>query len=306
VFADYPANRAVAYNEVNSLTVNGTAVSAPAWSTNGIGIRQLATTYTDTTTTTAGGVTTAYMNLFDTATYDSSNGTSIDPIVVSTIYGNYFKNPSWTSSVSSSPTVYAVGVDSLFVNGTSKFNGSIGTITAGTISCNVVNATSSGATSTFAGPVTITAGSGLVLTAAANAFTLVTTGTGAITIGNTSGTGILTFGRSTGAQTVNIATGATTTGVTKTVNLGTSGAAGSTTNITVGSTTGTSTTTMNGNTATPAGAAAMTSGFFYIPAAAGAPSGTPTAITGTVPMYYDTTNNRFYIYNGAWKMVALA
>jgi hypothetical protein len=50
----------------------------------------------------------------------------------------------------------------------------------------------------------------------------------------------------------------------------------------------------------------MTNGFFYIPGAAGVPSGTPTAISGKVPMYYDTTNNKFYIYNGAWKSVALA
>lgn len=55
-----------------------------------------------------------------------------------------------------------------------------------------------------------------------------------------------------------------------------------------------------------ASSTSMTNGFFYIPAAAGAPSGTPTAISGKVPMYYDTTNNKFYVYNGAWKSVALA
>jgi len=60
-----------------------------------------------------------------------------------------------------------------------------------------------------------------------------------------------------------------------------------------------------GNAYGSAGTAAMTSGFFYIPAATGAPSGVPTTITGRVPMYYDTTNNNFYVYNGAWKKVAL-
>lgn len=55
-----------------------------------------------------------------------------------------------------------------------------------------------------------------------------------------------------------------------------------------------------------ASASNMTNGFFYIPSAAGAPSGAPTAISGYVPMYYDSTNNQFYVYNGAWKKVTLA
>jgi hypothetical protein len=44
-----------------------------------------------------------------------------------------------------------------------------------------------------------------------------------------------------------------------------------------------------------------TDGFLYIPTCAGVPSGTPTSVTGLVPMVYDSTNNNFYIYNGAWK-----
>ena len=54
------------------------------------------------------------------------------------------------------------------------------------------------------------------------------------------------FGTSTAAGTTGLATGATISGATKTVNVGTGGLAGSTTAITVGSTTGTSTTTLNG------------------------------------------------------------
>lgn len=60
-----------------------------------------------------------------------------------------------------------------------------------------------------------------------------------------------------------------------------------------------------GNIYPTSGTTGMTNGFFYIPAAAGAPSGTPTAVTGRVPMYYDSTNNNFYVYNGAWKKVTL-
>ena len=50
----------------------------------------------------------------------------------------------------------------------------------------------------------------------------------------------------------------------------------------------------------------MSGGFFYIPSASGAPTGTPTPRTGQVPMYFDSLNNHFYIYNGAWKKVLLS
>jgi hypothetical protein len=59
--------------------------------------------------------------------------------------------------------------------------------------------------------------------------------TGTITIGGTAGTGTITIGQSTAAQTLNLATGANTSGVTKTVNIGASGASGSITNINLGS-----------------------------------------------------------------------
>ena len=58
--------------------------------------------------------------------------------------------------------------------------------------------------------------------------------------------GALNFGSSAAASTTQLAYGATTTGLTKTVNIGTGGLAGSTTAITVGGTAGASTTTMNG------------------------------------------------------------
>lgn len=53
-------------------------------------------------------------------------------------------------------------------------------------------------------------------------------------------------------------------------------------------------------------ATTATDGFVYIRACAGTPTGVPTAQTGRVPMVFDTTNNKLWIYNGAWKGVVLA
>ena len=84
---------------------------------------------------------------------------------------------------------------------------------------------------------------------------------GVMTIGGTSGTGNIIFGRSTVSQTTNIQAGATASGSTKTINLGTAGLSGSTTAINIGSAVAgaTSTTTLNG-TVTLANALAVSSG----------------------------------------------
>jgi hypothetical protein len=49
-----------------------------------------------------------------------------------------------------------------------------------------------------------------------------------------------------------------------------------------------------------------TDGFAYIPTCAGIPSGTPTSVTGKVPMVYDTTNEKIYFYNGSWRGVTVS
>ena len=54
-----------------------------------------------------------------------------------------------------------------------------------------------------------------------------------------------------------------------------------------------------------AGTTTMTTGFVHIPAAAGAPTGAPSNPTGNVPMYYDSTNHKIYIYSGgSWRSTA--
>jgi hypothetical protein len=42
-------------------------------------------------------------------------------------------------------------------------------------------------------------------------------------------------------------------------------------------------------------------GFIYVAGGAGPPTGTPTANTGAIALYYDITNDQLYAYNGAWK-----
>jgi len=52
---------------------------------------------------------------------------------------------------------------------------------------------------------------------------------------------------------------------------------------------------------------AATVGFPYIRTVAGTPSGTPAgAYGGHVPMVYDTTANKIWVYNGAWRGVVVA
>ncbi len=54
-------------------------------------------------------------------------------------------------------------------------------------------------------------------------------------------------------------------------------------------------------------APSATSGFLYIAGGPGAPTGTPlVTFTGRVPLYYDTTNDALYAYNGSWKSTSLS
>ena len=102
--------------------------------------------------------------------------------------------------------------------------------------------------SSFTGAVsatTISASSTLTLGSATTSANVIgtTVTTGSTTIGGTTQTGLLVFGQSTATSTTEVAKGATLSGSTKTVNIGTGGVSGSTTNINIGSTVAGSTTT---------------------------------------------------------------
>jgi hypothetical protein len=47
-------------------------------------------------------------------------------------------------------------------------------------------------------------------------------------------------------------------------------------------------------------------GFPYIPANAGTPTGVPTGLAGFVPLYYDTTAHKLWIYDAGWKGALVA
>jgi hypothetical protein len=135
-------------------------------------------------------------------------------VTVANLYGHYFNNPAAGTNVTAT-VIYAVVAESLFVNSTGDF------ITAGGANNSQISTTQS---------------------------------SGQVVIGSTVATGTITLGRSAASQTTNIQAGATASGSTKTINLGTAGLSGSTTTIAIGSAVSgaTSTTTLNGTYYSPA------------------------------------------------------
>ena len=137
------------------------------------------------------------------------------------------------------------------------------------------------------GQLRATGGSTLAGTTITGALTL-TNSTAAIRLGPEGATGEFKVGRSTKTHTVDIHDGATESGETATVNIGTSGTSGSTTNINIGGGVGTCTTTIDGD--------------FVIP------NETPASATaaGTAGQIVWDTN---YIYictaTNTWKRVAI-
>lgn len=113
------------------------------------------------------------------------------------------------------------------------------------------NSITMGGASTFNS--TLTATSTIALNGATTTATTLGTAasTGTTTIGGTAQTGTITIGRSTATQVLNLGNGATASGSTKSIAIGTAGVAGSTTSITLGSAVSGATNgiTINGSTA---------------------------------------------------------
>jgi sugar lactone lactonase YvrE len=136
--------------------------------------------------------------------------------------------------------------DRLAVGGTFQAYGSatLASATSGT--------TSISGTLTASGAVTFSTTTGVITLGTAQT-------TGTFTVGGPTQTGAIVVGQSTGAQTLSIASGATTSGTTKTVNIGTAGVSGSTTAINIGSAVSGANSTVSINGTLNANGASLTS-----------------------------------------------
>lgn len=228
-----------------------------------------------------------------------SGGTGLNTVTAGYIpYGNGTSALSTSSSLYFSGTNLGVGTSTTFAKISSELSG-------GNAICARYNSSNPRTGIYVAGSAGTSFVGGNLTYSSGNVFNYDRTGL-AWTVGDTAGTGVFSIQVSTGTAGNSAATDTTTNNK---INIYAGGG------VTVGNTTDpgannllvTGTVVSASNIYSSASSATnMTNGFVYIPGAAGAPTGTPTAVSGKVPMYYDTTNNKFYIYNGAWKSVALA
>ena len=188
----------------------------------------------------------------------SPNGLFIDSTAANRVYmvgqlsDTVFQYNTATNSISAVTDVFNTTSNArvqgnLVVQGSANIDAALiaGNLTVGT--------TSVSGTLTATSQLSLTgtaSGTAAFATNQTTANTTITTSqtSGTLTIGGTSGTGTQTIGQSTVSQTTNIQAGATASGSTKTMNIGTAGVSGSTTAINIGSAVSgaTSTTTLNG------------------------------------------------------------
>jgi len=241
--------------------LNPVGGNAIAWATNGVSLIQNAATWTDTTTAASGTVPTAYMSVFNPQTYAAANTS----VTVSSLVGAYFADPVAGTNVTAGQK-FSLRADSIVSNGFVRLDG------------------------------TVNMGTGVNFTGTTTSILATGQTTGLITFGGTTGTGAITVGQSTANQTVSIANGATASGNTKTVNIGTAGLSGSNTTIVIGSNVANanSITTMNGTVSFPgtssAIAAIMTNTAELVNIVAAAPAATQTFYVNLGAVQYYTAN----------------
>ena len=241
-----------------NLTVNPGTRSANSWTTNGVALVQTAGTWTDLTS--SGTVANTYINLFSTQTVATTTATTY-----TNLYGTYFQAPAAGTNVTATNR-YALGADSIYSGGKITATGSTANAPLN------IGAVSAVPTTPVNGDIWYNA-SGIINTYFNGGLRVLATLAG----GNTWTSANIfsgpnnSFGTYTTSTTDTLSSGATTSGNTKTVNIGTGGLSGSTTIITVGTTSSgsTSSITLLGTLfATPradATTSATTWGVFYNP-----------------------------------------
>lgn len=280
----------------------GASASAAAWTTSGVGLVQNAASYTDTSST--GTVATAYTNLIGASTVLASSATTF-----TSYYGTYFKAPVASTNVTFT-NKSALGADTVSIGGAAQGTDALAVTGTTTISGNVQIGTNFrfvGATA--ASPMFKRSGADIQLrlgddSAYGNLYlaSVVSSGTFYTTeidnIGGGSNAAIVTA--STGTSITRNIADANTALIVNQINASSTGKIfeakfASTTLFSVGVTGS----LIMGNAAIATNA---TDGFFYAISGAGAPTGTPTPITGRVPVYVDTTNSQLWLHmGGAWK-----
>ena len=200
--------------------------------------------------------------------------------------------------------------------GTSGVSGSTTNITVGPVlgaSTTSIGGTTAASTLNLAAGATLTGTTKAVFMATGGVLGSTTN----VIVGPLLGASTTWIGDTTAASALNLAAGATTTGLGKTVNIGTNGAAGSTTNIAIGSTTGTSTTTLQGatngvtqtagNSTTLLATTAFVTTADNLKANLASPTftGTPTLPTGTIATTQTAGNNTTAVATTAFVTAAV-
>lgn len=225
VDADIASNAAIAITKLAASTISGISLgnnlNTVTFNNGGAGDAS-GTTYDGSTTRTI-----SYNSIGASPLAGSSSLTTVGTITSGTWNGNIISPTYGGTGVNNGTRTLTVNTANVIFSAAAG-GSSVTLPSTGTLATLEGNETYTGSKTFSAGNITFSTVTGTI-----SIGTSQTTGT--TTIGGPSQTATITLGQSTATQIVNIATGATASGQTKTVNIGTGGLAGSTTNITIGS-----------------------------------------------------------------------